>query len=168
MPANKVTRTVIKASGLQVPKFDISKLHAKPHDPAIKPLETPHKDVGHSILDLKNKLHKRLWVTIKRRDHIGFDRVQQQLRNSGIKLDSVTYTLLHGGAMALQAPSKALDILNEMKVAQVHPTLVRMHARMLAACTDLQARGVAPNNIVQTTRALWLVAHQLSRRHPQQ
>ncbi|XP_954158.1 uncharacterized protein TA03085 [Theileria annulata] len=49
------------------------------------------------IVDRRNKYHKRLWQSMKRRDLLSFERLIKEFRNSGIEFNCTSYTLIFNG-----------------------------------------------------------------------
>ncbi|UKJ88051.2 hypothetical protein MACJ_000494 [Theileria orientalis] len=79
-------------------------------------------------INSRNRYHKSLWIAMKKRDSLSFDRTCQQLRNSGLGLDAVSYTLMINGTLMFSKSSdmdQALGMVEEMKEAGIHPCFIR-------------------------------------------
>lgn len=120
-------------------------------------------------VNLKNRLHRNVWLSMKRRDKPQFEEMEKQLRSSNVELDGVSYTLLiHGHLLFSGLRSECQSLLQEMKHCGVHPSLIRFNARIIAACGEMESLNAKPMaaNIVQMTRASWLTAVLITRRYP--
>ncbi|KAK1936063.1 hypothetical protein X943_001234 [Babesia divergens] len=134
-------------------------------------------------VNLKNRLHRNIWLSMKRRDKPQFEEMEKQLRSSNVELDGVSYTLLiHAHLLFSGLRSECQSLLQEMKHCGVHPSLIRFNAvgdncspfminlmqRIIAACGEMESLNAKPMaaNIVQMTRASWLTAVLITRRYP--
>ncbi|CDR94822.1 hypothetical protein BBBOND_0111200 [Babesia bigemina] len=122
-------------------------------------------------LNLKNKLHRSIWLAMKRRDKPQFTQLEKQIRATDVELDGVSYTLLVHATLLFHGPGdEAMALIQEMRERGVHPSLIRFNARIVAAHAEMDGLGARPlpANIVQMARASWLTAVFITRRYPTQ
>ncbi|GFE55602.1 hypothetical protein BaOVIS_030060 [Babesia ovis] len=132
-------------------------------------------------VNLRNKMHKNIWLAMKRRDAPQFHQLEKEMRARDIEMDGVTYTLLmHAHLMFKGRNSACMDLIEEMKERGIHPALIRFNAvgtlvypiniiqRILASCVEMETYNAKPlsANIVQMARAAWLTAVLITRRYP--
>lgn len=126
------------------------------------------KNVETVVQNLKNKLHRNIWLCMKRRDRPQFEEVVKKLTSSNIPLDGVSYTLMIHANLFFGSEEKCFELLQKMKEAGVHPSLIRFNARIVASCQEMKALNAYPiqANIAQMTRGSWLTAVMIGRRYP--
>eukprot|EP00920_Eleutheroschizon_duboscqi_P019848 GHVT01047600.1.p1 GENE.GHVT01047600.1~~GHVT01047600.1.p1 ORF type:complete len:419 (-),score=54.26 GHVT01047600.1:82-1338(-) len=116
----------------------------------------------------KNRMHKKLWDLLKRKRFVKWEEAFEEFKATGLPADEVTYTLLlHGFVLSSRHQlDEAWGVLEEMRKAGVHPSLVRLNERLLLSYCELQGLGATPEheNWRRVLRVCWLVAALLKRR----
>ncbi|GBE60026.1 hypothetical protein, conserved [Babesia ovata] len=88
-------------------------------------------------LNLKNKIHRSIWLAMKRRDKPQFMQLEKQIRATGVELDGVSYTLLVHATLLFHGPGdEAMALIKEMRERGIHPSLIRFNA---VRCGDTKA-----------------------------
>ncbi|KAL8424275.1 hypothetical protein Efla_002893 [Eimeria flavescens] len=85
-------------------------------------------------------LHHRMWAALTRKQWPLFERLLSTYWQCGLNYDEVTYTLkLHGYILChRQKPEKAFLVLDEMKVAGMHPAIIRLNEGLVISQMELQ------------------------------
>ncbi|KAG6439915.1 uncharacterized protein BBOV_IV002982 [Babesia bovis T2Bo] len=159
---NIALKPIRKELGIHKASHDPKTSHTHPSDP---------EKLEEAKVNLKNKMHKSLWLTMKKKDAPQFYNLEKQIRASNINMDGITYTLLiHGYIMFKGQHGPYQDLLDEMKLQGIHPALIRFNARIAASCVEMHGHGAKPDptNVAQMARAAWLAAVLITRRYPTQ
>ncbi|EKX72091.1 conserved hypothetical protein [Theileria equi strain WA] len=124
---------------------------------------------GKRAIDVRNRHHKDIWVAMKRRDSLSFERQCKLLRTSGVELDGVSYTLMINGTLIFSKKNdiqQPLLMIEEMKEAGIHPSLIRFLARLIVMYFEMWSLNSRPiiSNWLAITRSSWLSAVFVTRR----
>ena len=94
----------------------------------------------------RQKIHAEAWHAITVRDWGAWERSFWKLRERAIPYDEATYCLLiHGHVLSHRHTMEAAySVLEEMRHAGFHPTLVRMNQRLLDTAYELRALKLRP------------------------
>ncbi|CRG97839.1 conserved Plasmodium protein, unknown function [Plasmodium gallinaceum] len=109
----------------------------------------------YEIQKYKNKLHKKIWLTLKKNNEKEFQYYFDILNKYPLK-DEVSYSiLLHGNLIISNGEniSESFKILNEMKLKKVHCSLIRFNERLLHSYYELIKLNARPN-ITQWNKVL--------------
>lgn len=113
----------------------------------------------------RSKLEGGMWEALVKRDWDAFDEITGNFRNLEIAMDEVSYTLLaHSFLLShRKASSAALLVVEEMKVADMHPAIIRINERLINSQLELQDMGIRPTSYAwqNLTRLCWMSAARL-------
>ncbi|CRH00606.1 conserved Plasmodium protein, unknown function [Plasmodium relictum] len=102
----------------------------------------------YDIQKYKNKLHKKIWLTLKRNNEKEFQYYYDILNKYPLK-DEVSYSILMHGNLIIsngENINESFKILNEMKLKKVHCSLIRFNERLLHSYYELIKLNARPNN----------------------
>lgn len=105
------------------------------------------REIENAWSEAKTKAHKKLWQLAKRRHWHGWDHALNELKNCGAPLDEVSYSLIiHLTLLSPIAEKESVwNILEEMKNAHVHPSLIRLNHRLCAIWLELDSLNCRPS-----------------------
>ncbi|CAA9988777.1 conserved Plasmodium protein, unknown function [Plasmodium knowlesi strain H] len=116
----------------------------------------------HEIQKYKNKLHKKIWICLKRNNEKEFEKLYNELTMYQLK-DEVSYSILLHGKLIISNGSdikECFKLLNEMKQKKVHHSLVRLNERLLCSYLELAKLNVKPRakQWVKILRTVWFTS----------
>ncbi|VWU51014.1 conserved protein, unknown function [Hepatocystis sp. ex Piliocolobus tephrosceles] len=116
----------------------------------------------HDIQKYKNKLHKKMWISLKQNNKKEFEHYYNILSKYPLK-DEVSFSiLLHGKLMLSDETNinECFQILKEMEINKVHCSLIRFNARLLYSYYELTKLNARPNSKqwVKVLRTVWFTA----------
>ncbi|KJP88829.1 hypothetical protein AK88_01519 [Plasmodium fragile] len=116
----------------------------------------------HEIQKYKNKLHKRIWICLKRNNEKEFENLYNELSMYHLK-DEVSYTILLHGKLIISDGGdmkECFKLLDDMKQNKVHPSLVRLNERLLCSYYELAKLNVKPRSKqwVKILRTVWFTS----------
>lgn len=125
-----------------------------------EPMEISKED--HQIQKYKNKLHKRIWICLKRNNEKEFERLHSELSRYHLK-DEVSYSILLHGRLIISKGGEIKEcfkLLDEMKQNKVHHSLVRLNERLLCSYYELTKLNAKPSNKqwVKILRTVWFTS----------
>ncbi|SBS96747.1 conserved Plasmodium protein, unknown function [Plasmodium malariae] len=116
----------------------------------------------YNIQKYKNKIHKRIWMCLKRNNEKEFENCYNMLVNYPLK-DEVSYSiLLHGNLIISDGNNiqNSFKVLNEMKEKKVHCSLIRFNERLLHSYYELTKLNAKPNKKqwLKVLRTVWFTS----------
>ncbi|PFH33603.1 hypothetical protein BESB_078190 [Besnoitia besnoiti] len=134
----------------------------KEREYAVAPAAKEKGSLAAVVQQKKNALHKRIWGALRKKKFRVFEDAMAELEAANLRPDEVTFTLhLYGTLLSSRHENQqAWEVLEQMKAAKVHPTLVRYNERVLTSFMELAALDAEPHpdNIKKLLRASWLLA----------
>ncbi|SBS93189.1 conserved Plasmodium protein, unknown function [Plasmodium ovale curtisi] len=122
----------------------------------------------HDVQKYKNKLHKKLWIALKRSNEEEFERHYHVLSMYPLK-DEVSFSILLHGKLIISKGNKleeCFKILNEMKTNKIHCSLIRLNERLLYSYYELTKLNAQPNRKqwIKVLRTVWFTAAMIKAR----
>ncbi|CAD2108177.1 hypothetical protein YYG_01206 [Plasmodium vinckei petteri] len=116
----------------------------------------------HDIQKYKNKIHKKIWISLKKNNKKDFEYYYDILNKYPLK-DEVSYSILLHGKIIIsdgQYLEESFNILNEMKLKKIHPSLIRFNERLLCSYVELTNLNSRPNikQWVKVLRCVWFTS----------
>ncbi|SBT36562.1 conserved Plasmodium protein, unknown function [Plasmodium ovale wallikeri] len=116
----------------------------------------------HDVQKYKNRLHKKLWIALKRSNEEEFERHYNVLSMHPMK-DEVSFSILLHGRLIISKGNKleeCFKILNEMKTNRIHCSLIRLNERLLYSYYELRKLNAQPNRKqwMKVLRTVWFTA----------
>ncbi|GAW81492.1 hypothetical protein, conserved [Plasmodium gonderi] len=116
----------------------------------------------YEIQKYKNKLHKRIWITLKRNNEKDFEKLYEELKMYHLK-DEVSYSILLHGKLIISKGDKIKDcfqLIDEMKLKKVHHSLIRFNERLLYSYYELSKLNARPSTKqwVKILRTVWFTS----------
>lgn len=116
----------------------------------------------HDIQKYKNRLHKKIWLSLKKNNEKEFEHYFNELNKYPLK-DEVSYSiLLHGNLIISKGENikESFNILEEMKKKKIHCSLIRFNERLLYSYFELLKFNAAPNfhQWIKVLRTVWFTA----------
>ncbi|BAM39113.1 conserved hypothetical protein [Theileria orientalis strain Shintoku] len=156
LPDSTCTTTIASTNHSNIPDTASTAHRANTSDRALR-----------LAINSRNRYHRNLWIAMKKRDSLSFDRTCQQLRNSGLGLDAVSYALMINGTLMFSKSSdmdQALGMVEEMKEAGIHPSFIRFLSRLISLYLEMCYYNTRPliSNWLSVTRSSWLTAYLIT------
>ncbi|SCN60875.1 conserved Plasmodium protein, unknown function [Plasmodium chabaudi chabaudi] len=116
----------------------------------------------HDIQKYKNKIHKKIWISLKKNNKKDFEYYYDILNKYPLK-DEVSYSILLHGKIIIsdgQYLEESFNILNEMKLKKIHPSLIRFNERLLCSYVELTNLNSRPHikQWVKVLRCVWFTS----------
>lgn len=116
----------------------------------------------HDIQKYKNRLHKKIWLSLKKNNEKEFEHYFNELNKYPLK-DEVSYSiLLHGNLIISKGENikESFNILEEMKKNKVHCSLIRFNERLLYSYYELLKFNAPPNSHqwIKVLRTVWFTS----------
>lgn len=116
----------------------------------------------HDIQKYKNKIHKKIWISLKKNNKKDFEYYYDILNKYPLK-DEVSYSILLHGKIIIsdgQYLEESFSILNEMKLKKIHPSLIRFNERLLCSYAELTNLNSRPNvkQWIKILRCVWFTS----------
>lgn len=116
----------------------------------------------HDIQKYKNRLHKKIWLSLKKNNEKEFEHYFNELNKYPLK-DEVSYSiLLHGNLIISKGENikESFNILEEMKQKKIHCSLIRFNERLLYSYYELLKFNAAPNfhQWIKVLRTVWFTS----------
>lgn len=116
----------------------------------------------HEIQKYKNRLHKKIWLSLKKKNEKEFEQYFNELNKYPLK-DEVSYSiLLHGNLIISKGKNikESFSILEEMKKNKVQCSLIRFNERLLFSYYELLKVKTPPNfhQWIKVLRTVWFTS----------
>ncbi|GAB67003.1 hypothetical protein PCYB_103530, partial [Plasmodium cynomolgi strain B] len=116
----------------------------------------------HEIQKYKNKLHKKIWICLKRNNEKEFEKLHNELSMYHLK-DEVSYSILLHGKLIISNGGdikECFKLLDEMKQNKVHHSLVRLNERLLCSYCELAKLNAKPRTKqwIKILRTVWFTS----------
>lgn len=120
-----------------------------------------------SVNEIKRVYYFKLWNALTQYNFTLFENTIQQYLNEGYKYDEVIYTLLVHSYILNHKKKKenAYLVIEEMKRAYMHPTIIKINERMVNSFAELEIIFCEPtkNLWINICRFIWEISIKLNR-----
>ncbi|CRH03710.1 conserved Plasmodium protein, unknown function [Plasmodium relictum] len=122
---------------------------------------------GNCVNEIKRVYYFRLWNAMTQYNFTLFENIIQQYLNEGYKYDEVIYSIItHSYILNHKKKNEnAFLVIEEMKRAFMHPTIIKINERMINSFLELEIIFCEPSKClwINICRFIWEISIKLNR-----